>query len=65
MGKILTADEIARYKSDGLICPKRLMSADEAAHYLAALGSYETATGGPSMENGAINRISSSHGSTR
>ena len=47
MGKILTADEIARYESDGLICPKRLMSADEAAHYLAALGSYETATGGP------------------
>ncbi len=47
MGKILTADEIARYKSDGLICPKRLMSADEAARYLAALEAYETATGGP------------------
>ena len=36
MGKILTADEIARYKSDGPICPKRLMSADKAALYLAA-----------------------------
>ncbi len=47
MGKILTADEIARYKSDGLICPKRLISADEAARYLAALEAYETATGGP------------------
>ncbi len=47
MGKVLTADEIARYKSDGLICPKRLMSADEAARYLAALEAYETATGGP------------------
>ncbi len=37
MGKNLTADEIARYKSDGLICPKRLMSEDEAARYLVAL----------------------------
>lgn len=40
MGKVLTADEIARYKSDGFICPKRLMNADKAALYLAALESY-------------------------
>jgi hypothetical protein len=37
MGKLLTEDEILQHHRDGLLFPKRLLKAEEAANYLSEL----------------------------
>ena len=37
MGKLLTEDEISQCRLDGLLFPKRLLKAEEAANYLSEL----------------------------
>ncbi len=46
MPKSLTTDEISRFRQDGLLFPKRVLSADAAAGYLAELEAYEASIGG-------------------
>lgn len=43
----LTAAAVAAYRRDGVLFPRRVMSAADAGRLLAALESYERATGGP------------------
>lgn len=47
MGKLLTEGEVAQYRRDGFLFPKRLLRAEEAAGYLSELEAYEMETGGP------------------
>ncbi|MBO89014.1 MAG: phytanoyl-CoA dioxygenase [Rickettsiales bacterium] len=47
MGKLLTEGEVAQYRRDGFLFPKRLLRAEAAANYLSELESYEAKTGGP------------------
>ena len=47
MGKLLTEGEVAQYRRDGFLFPKRLLRAEEAAGYLSELQAYEMETGGP------------------
>ena len=47
MPKVLTATEVETYRETGLLFPKRVLSASEAASYLHALETYEAETGGP------------------
>ena len=43
----VSADEVTQYHDTGLIFPRRVMSAADAANYLAELEVYETNSGGP------------------
>lgn len=43
----LTEIEVANFRRDGLLFPKRVISPQDAAGYLAELESYEAETGGP------------------
>ena len=43
----LSKVELAAYQDEGLLFPKRVLSASEAADNLAELESYEATTGGP------------------
>ena len=47
MGKLLTEGEVAQYRRDGFLFPKRLLRAEEATGYLSELEAYEMETGGP------------------
>ena len=47
MPKSLNQDEIANFRRDGLLFPKRVLSADAAAGYLAELEAYEAGIDGP------------------
>lgn len=47
MGNVLTENEIETYRETGLLFPRRLISAKEAAGYLAELETYEAGIGGP------------------
>ena len=47
MSLTLTKEEISRYRKDGLIFPKTIMTPSKASEYLALLENYEVATGGP------------------
>ena len=47
MAKILKANEIKTFQETGLLFPKRLLTTQEAAEYLAQLETYEAETGSP------------------
>jgi hypothetical protein len=47
MSLTLTKEEISRYRKDGLLFPKTIMTPSKASEYLALLENYEAATGGP------------------
>jgi hypothetical protein len=43
----LTEDQVAQYRREGYLCPLRVLPAEQAARYRAALETAEAATGGP------------------
>ena len=47
MSLTLTKEEISKYRKDGLLFPKTIMTPSKASEYLALLENYEAATGGP------------------
>ncbi|MEM0906464.1 MAG: phytanoyl-CoA dioxygenase family protein [Pseudomonadota bacterium] len=47
----LSPEDVARYKESGYLFPVRVMDAQDAAHYRAALEAYEAKTGGPIAGN--------------
>jgi ectoine hydroxylase-related dioxygenase (phytanoyl-CoA dioxygenase family) len=51
MPKLLSAEAVERFHRDGFHFPVRVMSAEEARGYRAALEDYEARTGGPIQSN--------------